>query len=99
MNPQPAGPRVVEASLRSFVCAYERYTDQPFRLGQLVTVREGPWSCLAIVAETESGPADPSRPLQPRGSAGQTAFVVMDENPELRLLLRTLVTEIGRAHV
>lgn len=88
-------PRVTEAGLRSFVCAYERYTDAPFRLGQLLAVREGPWSSLGVVADTQSGPDDPTRPLQPRGAPGQTADAVMAANPELRLLLRTRVTVVS----
>lgn len=86
-----APPRVVEAALRSFACAYERYVEEPFRLGQLVAVREGPVVVFGVVAEVASGPDDPARPLQARGGPGQTAAEVMAGNPEIRLLLRTTV--------
>jgi hypothetical protein len=87
-------PRVVESSLRSFQCAYERYVEAPFALGQLVAVREGPALVFGVVAEVASGPEDPTRPLQARGLPGQKASEVMAENPEIRLLLRTRVTVV-----
>ena len=88
-------PRVVESSVRSFVCVYERYEEAPFRLGTLVAVREGSATVLGVVADIESGPEDPTRPLQPRGNPGQSASDVMADNPELRLLLRTAITIVS----
>lgn len=84
-----ATPRVVEAGLRDFQCAYENYVEDPFRLGQLVAVREGPAVTFGVVADIQSGAEDPSRPLQSQGEPGQTAAEVMAENPHIRPLLRT----------
>ena len=92
-------PRVVEAGLREFVCAYQGYEELPFRLGQMVAVREGPVTVLGVVAEAASGPDDPSRPLQPRGDPGQTAVAVFEANPELRHLLRTTLTIAACGHI
>ena len=92
-------PRVVEAGLRSYQCAYEGYCESPFSLGQIVAVREGPWPILGVVADAASGPEDPTRPLQARGGAGQTAADVMAANPEIRLLLRTHVTVVACGYV
>jgi len=64
-----------------------------------VVVREGPCVTYGIVADSTSGPEDPTRPLQPRGDPGQTASEVMAENPEIRLLLRTSVTVVSCGHV
>jgi hypothetical protein len=86
---------VVEAGLRSFQCAHRGYVEEPFGLGQLVVVREGPCIILGVVADVASGPDDPTRPLQARGGANQTAAEVMAENPEIRLLLRTRVTVVS----
>ena len=85
------GPRVIEASLRGFVCAYARYTEAPYRLGEFVVVREGSYPVIGVVASVQSGPEDSSRSLQPRGAPGETAAEVMRTNPEIRLLLRTQV--------
>ena len=92
-------PRVVEAGLRHFVCAYERYEEAPFRLGEIVAVREGTATVLGVVADATSGPEDPSRPLQARGEVGQSAADVMEDEPGLRLLLRTQVTVVCCGHV
>jgi len=92
-------PRVVEAGLRGFACAYERYLEDPFRLGQFVAVREGPCVVLGVVTDSASGPEDPSRPLQPRGAADQSAADVMTANPEIRLLLRTRVSVVSCGHI
>lgn len=86
-------PRVVEAGLRTFLCAYERYVDQPFALGQFVAVREGPWRVFGVVADAASGAEDPSRPIQAQGGTRSAAEVFADE-PHLRLLLRTRVTAV-----
>lgn len=91
-------PRVVEAGLRAFQCAYERYVEDPFRLGQFVAVREGPCVVVGVVTDAVSGPEDPSRPLQSRGGA-QTAAEVMADNPEIRLLLRTRVSVVSCGHI
>jgi len=90
---------VIEAGLRGFVCAYERYVEDPFRLGQFVAVREGPCVVLGVVTDSASGPEDPSRPLQPRGAPGQSAADVMADNPEIRLLLRTRVSVVSCGHI
>jgi hypothetical protein len=92
-------PRVIEASLRSFVCAYERYEETPFSLGQLVIVREGPAFAVGVVADAESGPEDPTRPLQPRGAAGQSGAEVLAGEPGLRELLRTRVTVVSCGYI
>lgn len=91
--------RVVEASLRHFACAYERYEEAPFRLGEIVAVREGTSTVLGVVADASSGPEDPSRPLQAGGEPGQTAAAVMEDEPGLRLLLRTRVTVVCCGHI
>lgn len=100
MTPEfPAeAPRVVEAGLRSFVCAYERYAERPFQLGQIVAVREGPWSILGCVVDTESGPEDPGRPLQAQGGS-LTAAEVFAENPHIRPLLRTHLTVVACGYI
>ncbi len=92
-------PRVTEASVRSFVCAYERYEEAPFALGQLVAVREGAATIVGVVAEIESGPDDPTRPLQPRGEPGQSGAEVMAGEPGLRELLRTRVTVVSCGYI
>jgi len=93
-------PRVVEASLRSFFCAYPAYVEEPFRLGQLVAVREGAWPVLGVVVDVASGPEDPTRPLQPPpGAAGRSAAEVFANEPHVRLLLRTRVTIVSCAYV
>lgn len=85
------GPRVIEASLRGFVSAYQRYTESPFQLGEFVVVREGRYPVIGVVASVQSGPEDQTRSLQPRGAPGETAAEVLRANPEIRLLLRTQV--------
>lgn len=92
-------PRVIEASLRGFTCAYQTYVEEPHPLGRVVAVREGPQTILGVVADTVSGPEDPSRPLQPRGLAGETSSEVMAGNPGLRLLLRTRITVITCGYI
>ncbi|MBI2766293.1 MAG: hypothetical protein HYX53_10350 [Chloroflexi bacterium] len=91
-------PRVVEAGLRAFACAYERYVEEPFRLGQLVAVREGPWTVIGAVADTASGPDDPSRPLQATGGEMSAAEVLAD-NPHIRPLLRTRLTVVSCGYI
>lgn len=88
-------PRVIEAGLRQFACAYERYAETPFALGTMVAVREGPHTVLGVIADASSGPEDPARPLQPRGAPGQSAAEVMSDNPEIRLLLRTRLVVVA----
>jgi len=86
---------VVEAGLRQFSCAYEEYVEAPFELGCMVAVREGPCIILGVVAESLSGPEDPTRPLQPPpGATGQSADQILRENPHIRPLLRTRVTVV-----
>jgi hypothetical protein len=92
-------PRVIEAGLRSFVCAYETYVEEPLGLGQLVSVREGGVTVLGVVADAASGPDDPTRPLQARGGPGESAADVMAANPEVRLLLRTRLTVVCCGHI
>jgi hypothetical protein len=93
-------PRVVDASLRSFVCAYPQYVEEPFRLGQLVVVREGRFPVFGVVADVASGPEDPTRPLQPPAGAGdRSAAEVFAGEPHVRLLLRTRVTVVSCAYV
>lgn len=93
-------PRVVEAALRSFVCAYPQYVEEPFRLGQLVAVREGRFPVFGVVADVASGPEDPTRPLQPPVGAGdRSAAEVFAGEPHVRLLLRTRVTVVSCAYV
>lgn len=86
-------PRVVEAGLRVFACAYERYVEDTLLLGQFVTVREGRFPVFGVVAETASGPEDQSRPLQPTGGE-RTAAEVFAANPHIRPLLRTRLTVV-----
>jgi hypothetical protein len=94
-----SAPRVVEAGLRSFVCAYERYQEVPFRLGGMVAVREGTATVLGVVADAVSGPEDPARPLQVRGGPGETAAEVLAGEPGITLLLRTRVTVVSCGHI
>ena len=91
--------RVVRADVRTFDCAYAAYVREPLRLGQMVAAREGPFAVLGVVAGSESGPEDPSRPLRPRGAPGVTAAEVMADNPELALLIRTQLTVVACGHV
>ena len=92
--------RVVEASLRSFVCAYGGYVEEPFQLGQMVAVREGAWPVLGVVADVSSGPEDPTRPLQPPVAAGsRSAAELLAGEPHVRLLLRTRVTVVSCAWI
>ena len=87
--------RVVEASLRRFQCAYDGYVEQPFALGSLLAVREGAVPVFGVVAEVESGPDDPTRPLSPPPDAGElTAEALLNERPHIRPLLRTRVTVV-----
>jgi hypothetical protein len=90
-------PRVVEAGLRSFTCAYDRYVESPLRLGQFVAVREGPVTVLGVVADAASGPEDPARPLQPAGGTHSAAQVFAD-NPHILPLLRTRVSVVSCGH-
>ena len=84
--------RVIRADVRSFDCAYPRYTSAPHGLGEMLAVSEGRYLTFGVVAGSESGPEDPSRPLAPRGKAGQSGGEVMAENPEIAMLLRTELT-------
>lgn len=86
--------RVVSSGLRGFECAYRGYVEEPFALGQLVAVREGPFTTVAVIADVASGPEDPTRPLAARGEPGQTAHEYMAANPEVRLLLATRLVAI-----
>ena len=87
--------RVVAASLRQFQCAYDGYVERPFPLGALVAVREGAAPVFGVVAEVESGPDDPTRPLSPPADAGElTAEALLAERPHIRPLLRTRVTVV-----
>ena len=87
--------RVIEASLRSFECAYERYEESPFPLGSLLAVREGGMAVFGVVADVQSGPDDPSRPLTPpAGVAGLSGSDVMTQRPHIRPLLRTRVSVV-----
>ncbi len=85
--------------MRAFACAYARYTSEPFALGQMLAVREGRFLTFGVVTGSESGPNDPSRPLVPRGDAGQSAADVMAGNPEIELLLRTTLGVAICGHV
>ncbi len=85
--------------MRTFDCAYLRYTSEPFALGQMLAVREGQYFTFGVVAESESGPEDPARPLVPRGMAGQGAASVLANNPEIALLLRTTLTVAVCGHI
>ena len=91
--------RVVRASVRAFDCAYARYTSEPFALGQMLAVREGRYLTFGVVVGSESGPEDPARPLLPRGAPGQSAAAVMEDNPEIELLLRTTLTVAVCGHI
>lgn len=90
-------PRVVETSLRSFTGAYERYVEEPLRLGQMVAVREGAVTVFGVVADVVSGPEDPSRPLQPTGG-DRPAAEVFAENPHILPLLQTRVEIVACGH-
>jgi hypothetical protein len=90
-------PRVVEASLRTFVCASDRYVDEPLSLGQIVAVREGPAVVFGVVADATSGPEDPSRPLQAAGGT-RTAAEVFADNPHILPLLRTRLSVVSCGH-
>jgi hypothetical protein len=91
-------PRVVEAGLRSFTCAYDRYVQAPLQLGQVVAVREGPATVFGVVADAMSGPEDPTRPLQPAGGDRSAAEVFAD-NPHILPLLRTRVSVVSCGHL
>lgn len=92
--------RVVEANLRRFECAYETYVEEPFRLGEVLIVREGPAAVLGVVADVRSGPDDPTRPLSPPSDvAGKTAGQILAERPHIRPLLRTRVTVVSCGHI
>jgi hypothetical protein len=84
-----ANPRVVAANLRGFTLAYGRYVEEPYHLGEFVIVREGTFPVVGVLVATESGPEDPTRPLQPRGGPGELAAAVLAAEPHLRALLRT----------
>ncbi len=87
--------RVIAASLRRFDCAYGGYVEAPFPLGTLLTVREGETGVFGVVADVQSGPDDPSRPLTPpSGVAGLTAAAVLEQRPHMRPLLRTRVSVV-----
>lgn len=87
--------RVVEASLRKFQCAYDGYVEAPFPLGSWIAVREGGAHVYGVVAEVESGPDDPTRPLSPPADSGElTAEALLIERPHIRPLLRTRVTVV-----
>lgn len=86
--------RVVAASLRRFECAYEGYEESPFPLGAMLAVPEGP-TIFGVVAEVESGPEDPTRPLAPPTDAtGLSAATIFERRPHIRPLLRTRVTVV-----
>lgn len=92
---QTAIPRVVDATLRSFTCAYERYVEEPYQLGQFVSVREAGLVVHGVVADIASGPEDPTRPIYPQEAAGLGAAEYLAARPELRLLLRTRLTVLA----
>jgi len=94
--PEPL--RVVAATLRHFDCSYSKYVENPVELGQVVVVREGDAVVYGVVAELESGPEDPTRPLQPIGRAEESATDVMRAHPHIRQLLRTRVRVITCGH-
>lgn len=96
---ESATPRVVGATLRSFTCAYERYVEEPFRLGQFVSVRESGRAVHGVVAEAESGPEDPTRPIYPQEAPGLDAAQYLAARPELRLLLRTRLSVLACGYV
>jgi hypothetical protein len=87
--------RIVAASLRAFDCSYSRYVEDPPPLGALVAVREGQFPVFGVVVNVESGPEDPTRPLQPLGEPGQSAADVMRAHPHIRQLLRTRVRVVA----
>jgi hypothetical protein len=91
-------PRVVEAGLRTFACAYDGYVEDPVALGTMVAVREGPNGIFGIVAEVTSGPEDPTRPLHPVGGP-EPAVDVFARNPHILPLLRTTVVAVTCGHV
>lgn len=92
--------RVVEADLRRFNCAYETYVEEPFRLGEMLIVREGAAGVLGVVADVRSGPDDSTRPLSPPPDvAGKTAEQILAERPHIRPLLRTRVMVVSCGHV
>ena len=87
--------RVIDASLRTFECAYEGYVEAPFALGSLLAVREGATGVFGVVANVKSGPDDPSRALTPpAGVAGLAAREVLEQRPHIRPLLRTRVSVV-----
>ncbi len=90
-------PRVIEAGLRAFTCAYDRYVDEPLRLGQIVAVREGPGTVFGVIADVVSGPEDPTRPLQP-GGGSQTAAELFAGNPHILPLLKTRLSVVTCGH-
>ncbi|GAB4337653.1 MAG: hypothetical protein Kow0010_25820 [Dehalococcoidia bacterium] len=98
-TPLTTTPRVVGATLRSFICAYERYVEEPYRLGQFVSVREAGRAVYGVVAEIESGPEDPTRPISPQEAPGLGAAEYLAARPELRLLLRTRLSVLACGHV
>ncbi|MFQ5380026.1 MAG: hypothetical protein ACE5EF_00175 [Dehalococcoidia bacterium] len=63
-------PRVGEAGLGQLLAAYDGYCEEPYRLGEFVTVREGLFPVVGVVVSSQSGPEDPTRGLQPRGAPG-----------------------------
>lgn len=91
--------RVVRAGVRAFDCAYARYTSDPFALGRMLAVREGPCAVFGVVVASESGPEDPARPIAPRGEPGQSAAEVLAGNPEIPLLLRTTLAAAVCGHI
>lgn len=95
MNDEVQPLRVVAGSLRAFDCAYPRYVECPPPLGRIVAVREGATPVFGVVADVESGPEDPTRPLQPLGSPDQSAADVMRTHPHIRQLLRTRVRVVA----
>lgn len=97
--PSTATPRVVDATLRAFTCAYERYVEEPFRLGQFVSVREPGRAIHGVVAGVASGPEDPTRPIYPQEAPGLDASAYLAARPELRLLLRTRLSVLACGYV
>ncbi len=95
---EPEPLRVVAATLRHFDCSYSKYVENPVELGQVVVVREGSCAVYGVVAELESGPEDPTRPLQPIGRPDESAADVMRAHPHIRQLLRTRVRVITCGH-
>ncbi|GBD23412.1 hypothetical protein HRbin29_01078 [bacterium HR29] len=95
---EPEPLRIVAASLRAFDCSYPRYVENPPPLGAILAVREGPCVVFGVVVNVESGPEDPTRPLQPLGEPGQSAADVMRAHPHIRQLLRTRVRVVACGH-